>query len=172
MKMRILFVGVLAFLLSGCFGEKSGSFFETTFTDRFQIGETIWQLSLPSGWGKVTPPEGSEAIFLTRKGTDNFSILRRQGMSENLSQKIWDQAPHDFFFFEPISFTENAWEFQARTSASLPIREFWQKIFPIPGTDFFLLGSCSFEIKTSDSSDCETILNSWQISVDKKTQAK
>lgn len=129
----------------------------------------MWELSLPDGWTKVDPPEAGEAIFLAYNKDVNFTILRLRGHSVDLEKQIFDNAKQDFFWFQEISFSPEIWSFQAKTSPSSPIREYVQKLFLIPETDLFLLGSCAFS-PTLPSSDCEDILASWQILVDKKSE--
>ncbi|MCF7905788.1 hypothetical protein K9L63_01195 [Candidatus Gracilibacteria bacterium] len=167
MKMRVLLL-LSAFLITGCGGENTEVLPKIdSAKEKFQVGPTTWELILPPYWEKLTPPENSAALYLAHRGMESFVILLQKRSSEDIATELWDSAKQDFFSFEEIHFSPHQWRFQAKTTASDPLHEFHQKIFPVPETSFFLLGSCSFPVEQERSNECETIFNSWEIS---KTQ--
>ena len=165
---KFFFLVVTTLILVACSdnGDSSSSALQN-FTSQFEIAATRWGLALPENWKKISPPQGSEAVFLARKKTENFVILRKGGATPNLAKEIYKSAQSDFFLFEEGNFTLEQWSFQAKLKPSSPMRRYLQKIFVIPETSFYLLGTCSYEVKLGTADDCETILRSWEISVDK-----
>ncbi len=166
MKIRVLLVGLLAFILSGC-GDSSDVPLtpRTNQTESFQTGSIVWEVTLPESWRKVAVPESTDAIFLARGDTGNFVVLLEQGGSVNVSLELWENAKKEFFSFKSLNFAPGKWSFQAQKSAVSPMREFIQKIYPLPKSTAFLLGSCSFELTQKGGSDCSTLIDSWKISV-------
>jgi len=169
MKMRVLLLGILGLLLSGCGSSEDDTPLtpQTNKIESFQTGTVVWDVMLPESWRKVDVPEGTEAIFLARGDTGNFVVLLQQGGSANVSLDLWESAKKEFFSFESLSFSPGKWSFRAKQSATSPMREFIQKIYPLPKSTAFLLGSCSFELTQNGESDCSALIDSWKISVDK-----
>ena len=128
---------------------------------KFQIDETVFEVTLPTNWNTLSPE--SEAILLAQKGNENFVITQNETSAETFKQ-ILENAKKELEYFEILSSSETKWQFKAKNSIHSPLREFHQKIITIPNTDFYLLGSCSFETAISTSTDCENILKNWKYS--------
>jgi len=172
--MRKIFVLLLGVVLLGCGGSGESLLSSTNPTDAFKVGDTQWGLELPDTWQRVPSPEGFSTVFLAQQENKNFVILQEQGATENLATDIMAKAQEDFLEFESLDIDEeiNTFRFRGKTTLDNPIREFVQKVFIVPGTDAFLLGSCSWEPSISSSVDCQNIIDSWQISVDKPAEEK
>jgi hypothetical protein len=171
--MRKKIVLALGFVLLGC-GGGNDTPTASTATDAFIIGDTTWEITLPSDWQKLAVPQGFNALMLAQKDSQNFAILQEVGAPENLGQEIFTKAEEDFLMFEAVDFSEktNTWRFRGKTTPDKPVREFIQKVFLIPNTNAFLLGSCSWEPTINTSTDCQKLINSWQIPVDEEQLTK
>ncbi len=148
-------------LLVGCGGAKT---LNTKYIDdKFSFGDQAWQVKLPIDWRKL--PLEADVIYMARKSDENFVILEREKKEVPISQQILESAESDFFQFEIEEFAANQWKFQGKPRASLPLRVFWQKVHEIPGSNKFLLGSCSYQVTKNESAqnECAVILNSWEI---------
>ena len=162
-KFLIIAIGIF---LVGC--SDNGQTPSDIPTEKIRVGKHTWTLSLPESWEKIpVPRSGPDAVFLARKDSQNLAILRRFGTSEHLVDEILETARNGFSIFEEISRGENEWTFRAKTKATSPLRDFWQKIELIPNSDEFLLASCSVETTSNEPSGCKAILDSFKISVDR-----
>lgn len=149
-------------LLTGCFGlENLGNNDEEGIV--FQIGENAWTLILPENWTETAPETlPDETVMIAQNLTQNFIIEQHLHYQEDLSQKILEHASTIFHYFEGLDLAENQWSFKAQSQANKPLRTYYQKVFPIPGTQNYLIGSCSHET-IIEANDCETILSSWKL---------
>lgn len=165
---------VLGFFLLGCGSGSDTVLPPTDPTDAFRVGDTTWGLELPDTWQRVSSPEGFETVFLAQKESQNFVILQEQGTTENLAVSILTKAQENFIEFEEIYLNDktDTFRFRGKTALDSPAREYIQKVFLIPRTEAFLIGSCSWEPDISSSGDCQDIIDSWQISVDKPAEEK
>ncbi len=171
--MRKIFIVLLGFTLLGCGG--SSTILSTSEpTDAFKIGDTQWGLELSESWQRLPSPEGYNTVFLAQNVSQSFVILQETGATENIAVDIITKAKDDFIEFEELDLDkeENTFRFRGKSTLDTPVREFMQKVFVIPNTNAFLLGSCSWEPSISSSVDCQNILSSWQISVDKPAEEK
>jgi len=171
--MRKFFIILLGFALLGC-GGSSTILSSSEPTDAFKIGDTQWGLTLLGSWQRIPSPEGYNTVFLAQSASQNFVILQESGVTENLAVDILTKAKDGFVEFEELGLDkeENTLRFRGKSTLDTPLREFMQKVFVIPNTNAFLLGSCSWEPSISSSVDCQNILSSWQISVNKETPEK
>lgn len=166
-KMKKLFMLGFALILMGCGNSQTTTSDE--FTHRFHIKDTTWQLNLPEGWETLPLPENIEAIFAANNKEQNFAILRQKNLLPNMEKQIWENAKQKFFWFEEIDFEKEKWSFQAKTSAADPVKIYIQKLFPVEETQFFLFGSCSLPVEGSPD-ECDNLIDSWKISVDKAVE--
>lgn len=154
--------------LAGCdlIGVQGGDWQQTSF----RIGEGVWTTSVPATWEIQEPDPSTNIIFASQWQDINFVILQRPGsVDDNASiRRMYDAAAAELFYFYELSFDPGAWVFQAKDAPSNPIRQYHQKVMDIPGTDYFLLGSCSFDTTMRETFDCESLLDSWQ-RVDKES---
>ncbi|MCK5460396.1 hypothetical protein KAI58_00225 [Candidatus Gracilibacteria bacterium] len=158
------FLIVLSIILTGC----SYSFMQEEWnTGKFKISNVIFEYKLPKDWTILHDELNIKNILIAQKNDENF-IIQQLGDTKTLSQTLYKEASKGFFYFHPISFSDELLVFQGKPSVNSPLREFHQKIIPIPNTEFFLYGSCSFEFMEGKTSDCKQIINSWKKSVDKK----
>jgi hypothetical protein len=161
---------VFSLFLIGC-GSSETLSSNDTFTHRFHIGDTTWQINLPENWATLPLPENIEAIFAAHNHTHNFAILRKNEFTSDMQKQMWENAKQKFFWFQEIDFQEEKWSFQAKTSAAEPPKIYIQKLFPIEKTSFFLFGSCSLPAM-ENRTECDRLLDSWKISVDKTVEEK
>lgn len=172
MNIRIVSCVFLSLALIGCGSSTTDG---GDGSQRFGIGEMKWQLEIPENWEQEVVGEGSDAIILAHRADENFVIIR-QSSEESDSVRAFNamraSAAEDLFWFEALTADEDdlTWSFRAKLSPTSPLQEFQQKIFFLPGTNEFLLGSCAFEVAFSAGSECEDILDSWKISVDKEAK--
>ncbi len=171
--MRRLFVLLIGFVILGCGGGGTPTH-SLNPTDAFKVGDTQWELELNENWQKISAPEGFNTVFLAQSGVQNFVILQEQGATENLALDILTKASENFIEFEEVNLNEktNTFRFRGKTDHGSVFREFVQKVFVIPETNAFLLGSCSWEPNIASSADCLNLVDSWQISVDKPVEEK
>ena len=124
------------------------------------LGKSVWNMSLPKTWEKMAAFPKKGIIFLAREGTQNIAISHEKGFSENLIENLFNTTKNSLSMVTEISRTENSLIFRGKLSATTPMREFYQKIFPVPNNDKFLLVSCSQEVASLDKLDCPDILDS------------
>ncbi len=159
---KVIYFLVLSFSLTGCFGsgEDSESLENTgTKSQSFKIGNTTWDSQIPKGWKQGALL--SEDMILNYQNLDeSFVIIRRQGSIPPL-ESILEEAKSQFFSFETISKQVNLWQFKGKIRSQAPERLFWQRIHPIPNSNYFLLGSCSYEFIENRTSACENIIKNW-----------
>jgi|GEM_PF-2860602 hypothetical protein len=172
--MRKIFVLLIGIVLLGCGGGGKTILPSTDPTDAFRVGNTQWGLELSDTWQRMPSPEGFSTVFLAQQESQNFIVLQEQGATENLPTDIMAKAQEDFLEFEALDIDEeiNTFRFRGKTTLDNPVREFIQKVFVIPETNAFLLGSCSWEPSINSSVDCQNIIDSWQILVNKETPEK
>lgn len=164
--MKQFYLIILTLFLFGC--EIKGISSEKKITEKFKVQNTIFEYEIPESWIKTENKNEKGEIVLAQKENENLVIIQRYSNSENLAKNLFQQAQNNFFFFKPIKFEEKGWIFQGKPSSTNSLREFHQKIYPIKNSDIFLYASCSYEFSEEKESDCEAILNSWKILVDKK----
>jgi len=134
--------------------------------ETFRIQNTHWKYFMPNEWKQIKEQNSNEIITQAFKKSQNFIIIQKQGDIDRIAGSILGSGK-DLYYFKEISANTREWEFQAKTSISSPLRHFIQKTFPVPNTEFYILASCSYEEKIEKNSDCKTIINSFEVSVDK-----
>ena len=166
--MKKILLLVLSLVLVGC-GSNSTSLFPTNWgaeaeVQSFKIAGNTWQINLPGGWSRVAPPAGNtEVIYLARKGTQNFSVTYQLGTPADPVAALLERAQKGFFIFEEKERGEDSWHFQAKLEVTSPLRDFWQKMSLVTGTEDYLLLSCSQEVAFEET-DCGEVLDSfWQV---------
>lgn len=164
--MKLFCLILFSIFIFGC--DLNGFSSKKTLTEKFKIQNTIFEYKIPESWTKTKNKTEKGEIILAQKEDENLVILQRYSNSENLAKELFQQAKKNFFFFKSIKFEEKGWIFQAKPSSTTKLREFHQKIYPIKNSDIFLYASCSYEFSEEKESDCEEIINSWKILVDKK----
>ena len=164
MKNTFLFLFGI-FLLFGC-SKATTILSSAPATDSFSIGKTTWGLHLPEGWQKILSLQTDEAIFVASKGSENFVILQKKGDPKSFSDTLFKDAKQKLYIFEAGAVEPDRWEFTAKEFASDPLKHFIQKVFPIPDTKFFLVGSCSTDTAEQSLSQCKELIDSWGILVD------
>lgn len=164
--MKKLSLILFFFLLTGC--EITSLIKSKNITQKFKVQNTIFQYELPEDWVILENDNEKGEIALAQKKDENLIIIQRYSDAENLPETLFKQAQNNFFFFKSVSFDKKGWVFQAKPSSTTPLREFYQKIYPIENSDIFLYASCSYEYSEEKDSDCKQIINSWKILVDKK----
>ncbi|MCF7812751.1 hypothetical protein K9M59_04140 [Candidatus Gracilibacteria bacterium] len=168
--MRKFFLGLLCLVSTGCSDTDSG-LFQQEPTDSFRVESENFHLALPEDWTRGEVPDNSEAVFFAYKDQQSFVILRAKGQSQNLAENLWANAQNDFYFFEEVDFTPEKWVFQGKIDPTDSLQLITQKALALPDSNTFLLGSCSVPTQI-EGSECESILDSWQISVDKEPEEK
>jgi len=134
---------------------------------RFKIGETTFSVSLPNGWTKQTEENQNEMIFNAVNNQDSFVILQRMNQRGNTPSTVFASARSDFFYFEEKSFSEKklTFVFHGKIKNTSNLKAYYQKIIPIPNTDFFLLGSCASG--NLESNNCEKLISGFKVVKDK-----
>jgi len=167
--MKKLTLLALALLLTGCGGDSSSE--ETSVLQEiFTVDETNWAINLPESWKKVPAPKTSfNIMFLAYKGSENFVVMKSPNVSEDVVGSVRVNAQKDFHSYHEKSATETTLRFEGKTDPTASTREFIQKIYVLPDRSAFLIGSCSLPVQSDvNDQDCLSILDSWEISVDKK----
>ncbi len=156
MRQLILFLVII--ILSGCGSTLKSS---SVTSETVSFNGKNWQVTVPESWEKL--PLQTDVLFMARNQDENFVILKRNQKQDNLQEQILAGVEKDFFFFEILEKTNNQWSFKGQPQADLPIRIFWQRIYPVNKSNHFLLGSCSYEVTTNKKSSCEDIIKNWEI---------
>ena len=134
----------------------------------FGIKDSKWTSSFPNGWNFVNPPAANTpTVLLAQNNTGSFVVIQKT--SDIQAPSVTDfveQTKSDFHSFQLISESENQWSFSGQLSPEDPVRNFYQKIELIAGTNNYLYGSCSHEITQDLSADCTSILNNWKTTLE------
>ena len=120
-----------------------------------------WNMDLPDTWTKQPSFPEKGIIFLARNGSQNLVISHEKDFSENITDRLIKTLKSSLSIIEEVSNNDGVLIFRGKLTVTTPMREFYQKASPIPGTNNFLLLSCSQEIKNIGTLDCPEIINSF-----------
>lgn len=171
MKRTLLYIVccMLSLSLTGCFGigdnsRNSGG----KGSISFEIEGSVWHLTLPTDWEEIEADNyPDQTVLVAQNLTQNFIIEQYPDFTPGIGAALWEKQSLIFYHFKGITQGEDAWEFEAQSTADKPLRHYYQKVFPITGTTNYLLGSCSREV-AGTVDDCPAIMGSWSVKIPKK----
>lgn len=128
---------------------------------RFKIEGTTWQVTLPSYW-ELSREAVPGTVLVAQHQDKNFIIAQKPIYQDDIATQVLEQAEETFFHYELIEETSNQLIFRGKRTVNDPLRVFYEKILPIPGTDSYLIGVCSYNHWEERPQACSQILNTWQ----------
>lgn len=128
---------------------------------RFKLEQTTWRVTLPSHW--QLNQEGIPGTVLVAQHQDeNFIIAQKPIYQNDIEAQVLDQIEETFFHYEFIAKNQDQLVFRGKRTVNDPLRVFYEKILPVPGTDSYLIGVCSYNYWEERPQTCSQILSTWQ----------